>query len=110
VFAGGTKGIRLGAGMVPEIVDVPGGKDGDTSGLLVHTEKGSALYAHLLAQLVQPDFPIPMGILYRNERTTYEQLAQAQIDDAIAKQGKGDLTKLMYSGMVWEVGADGTRH
>jgi hypothetical protein len=49
-------------------------------------------------------------VLYRNERSTYDQLAQAQIDDAIAKQGKGDLTKLMYSGMVWEVGADGTRH
>jgi hypothetical protein len=32
------------------------------------------------------------------------------IDDAIAKQGQGDLNKLMYSGMVWEVGADGTRH
>ena len=27
-----------------------------------------------------------------------------------AKQGAGDLNKLMYSGMVWEVGADGTRH
>jgi hypothetical protein len=32
------------------------------------------------------------------------------IDDAVAKQGHGDLNKLMYSGMVWEVGADGTRH
>jgi 2-oxoglutarate ferredoxin oxidoreductase subunit beta len=107
VFAGGTKGIKLGAGLVPEIVDV---KDGDTSQLLVHSERGSALYANLLAQLVQPSFPMPMGILYRHDKPTYEQLAIAQVTEAIEKQGPGDLDKLMYSGMVWEVGADGTRH
>jgi len=106
-FAGGAKGIRLGAGLVPEIVDtasVP------ASELLVHTEAGSPLYANLLAQLVQPVFPMPMGVLYRTDKPTYEQLAHAQLTDAIAKQGPGDLSKLMYSGMVWEVGADGTRH
>jgi 2-oxoglutarate/2-oxoacid ferredoxin oxidoreductase subunit beta len=107
LFAGGTKGIKLGAGMAPEIVDVVGG---DTSQLLVHTERGSAVYANLLAQLVQPDYPMPMGILYRHDKATYDALAQKQVADAIAKQGPGDLAKLMYSGMVWEVGADGTRH
>jgi 2-oxoglutarate ferredoxin oxidoreductase subunit beta len=107
VFANGTKGIRLGAGMVPEIVDVV---NGDSSQLLVHSERGSHTYANLLSQLVLPHFPIPMGVLYREQKATYEELAHAQIDDAIAKQGPGDLTKLMYSGMVWEVGADGTRH
>jgi 2-oxoglutarate ferredoxin oxidoreductase subunit beta len=104
VFAGGTKGIKLGAGMVPEICDAT---DKD---VVVHTEKGSQLYAHLLAQLVQPAFPMPMGVLYRTDKPTYDSLAHAQITDAIAKQGAGDLDKLMYSGMVWEVGADGTRH
>jgi len=77
---------------------------------VVHSERGSALYANLLAQLVLPDFPIPMGVLYRHDKPTYGALASQQIDDAIAKQGPGDLNKLMYSGMVWEVGADGTRH
>jgi 2-oxoglutarate ferredoxin oxidoreductase subunit beta len=111
VFAGGSKGIKLGAGLVPEIVDVGEGP-GQTpaSELIVHHERGSALYANLLAQLVQPSFPMPMGILYREDKPTYDQLANQQIDDAIAKQGTGDLNKLMYSGMVWEVGADGTRH
>ncbi len=107
VFADGTKGIRLGAGMVPEIVDVV---NGDTSQLLVHTERGSLLYANLLAQLVYPHFPMPMGVLYRHDKPTYEALANQQVSDAIAKQGVGDLNKLMYSGMVWEVGADGTHH
>jgi 2-oxoglutarate ferredoxin oxidoreductase subunit beta len=107
VFANGTKGIKLGAGLVPEIVDV---KDGDTSELLVHSERGSLLYANVLAQLVQPNYPMPMGVLYRHDKPTYDQLANGQVAEAIEKQGKGDLDKLMYSGMVWEVGADGTRH
>jgi 2-oxoglutarate ferredoxin oxidoreductase subunit beta len=73
VFAGGSKGIRVGPGMTPEVVDIKDG-DIDMAQLLVHSERGS------------------------------------QVQDAIEKQGPGDLTKLMYSGMVWEVGADGTRH
>jgi 2-oxoglutarate/2-oxoacid ferredoxin oxidoreductase subunit beta len=111
LFAGGSKGIRLGAGMVPEIVEV-----GDGPGkvaekdLLVHSERGSRNYAHLLAELVQPSYPMPMGVLYREDKPTYDAMANAQLDEARAKQGVGDLEKLMYSGMVWEVGADGTRH
>lgn len=111
VFAGGSKGIRLGAGMVPEIVEV-----GDGPGkvaekdLLVHTERGSRTYAHLLAELVQPDFPMPMGVLYREDKPTYDGLANAQMQEALQKQGPGDLEKLMVAGMVWEVGADGVRH
>jgi 2-oxoglutarate ferredoxin oxidoreductase subunit beta len=97
--------------MVPQIVDVGDGP-GKTpvSEIVVHSERGSTLYANLLAQLVLPDFPIPMGILYRHDKPTYGDLAAQQIQDATAKQGAGDLNKLMYSGMVWEVGADGTRH
>ena len=111
LFGGGTKGIKLGAGMVPEVVDVgEGAGQTPVSQLVVHSERGSQLHAHLLAQLIQPQFPMPMGILYRSEKATYDQLATQQVEEAIAKQGPGDLTKLMYSGMVWEVGADGTRH
>ena len=53
---------------------------------------------------------MPMGVLYRTDKPTYEQLAHQQVVDATAKFGKGDLNKLMYSGLVWDVGADGTRH
>ena len=111
VFAKGTKGIKLGAGLVPEIVDVGDGPGQTPVGeLVVHSERGAPLYASLLAQLVQPAYPMPVGVLHRAERPTYEQLAHQQIADAQAAQGPGDLSKLMYAGMVWEVGADGTRH
>jgi 2-oxoglutarate ferredoxin oxidoreductase subunit beta len=104
LFANGTKGIKLGAGLEPEICDA------SDPGVLVHSERGSTVYANVLAQLVQPDFPMPMGVLYRHDKPTYNDLAIAQVDEAIAKQGKGDLEKLLYSGMVWEVSPDGTRH
>jgi 2-oxoglutarate/2-oxoacid ferredoxin oxidoreductase subunit beta len=111
LFAGGSKGIRLGAGMVPEIVEVGAGPGQvPEQDLLVHSERGSRNYAHLLAELVQPSYPMPMGVLYREDKPTYDAMANAQLDEARAKQGVGDLEKLMYSGMVWEVGADGTRH
>jgi len=111
VFAEGTKGIRVTKDLRPEIVDVGEGEGKVAlSELIVHTEEGSPLYAHLLAQLVQPDFPMPVGILYRQTKPTYDALANAQVADAIEKQGAGDLNKLMFAGMTWEVGADGTRH
>jgi 2-oxoglutarate ferredoxin oxidoreductase subunit beta len=111
VFAGGTKGVRLGAGLVPEIVDV-----GDGPGqvpaqeLLVHDENGSTAYAWLLASMVHPAFPMPMGVLYRDEKPSYEQLAHQQVAEAMTAQGPGDLQKLLFSGMTWEVGADGVKH
>ncbi len=111
LFANGTKGIKLTPQLTPQIVDVGDGP-GQTplSEIVVHTELGSPLYAHLLAQLVQPEFPMPMGVLYRHDKPTYDALANQQMEDAKAKQGLGDLNKLMFSGMTWEVGADGTQH
>ena len=36
-------------------------------------------------------------------------MAHQQIADAIAKQGEGQIQKLLLSGMTWEVGADGAK-
>jgi 2-oxoglutarate/2-oxoacid ferredoxin oxidoreductase subunit beta len=106
--AGGTKGIRLGVDLVPEIVDVgDGGGQVPDSQLLVHNERGSKPLAHLIAGMLQPAFPMPMGVIHVEDKPTYEAMAAQQIDDAIAKQGAGDLERLLYSGMTWEIGADG---
>ena len=110
LFAGGTKGIKLGAGLVPEIVDVGDGPGRPRPSSSSTRERGSPLYANLLAQLVQPDFPMPMGVLYRQDKPTYDALAHHAGRRCDRQAGQGDLNKLMYSGMVWEVGADGTRH
>jgi 2-oxoglutarate ferredoxin oxidoreductase subunit beta len=108
----GKWGIKLDADtMSPRVVEVGDGPGlTPESELLVHRENGSPAYAHLLASLAQPQFPIPVGVLHRDPKPSYEQMAMQQIADAKAKMGEGDLEKLMYSGMVWEVGADGVKH
>ena len=108
-FAGGTMGIRLGAGLEPEVVAV--GADGVLpEQLMVHTERGSRTQAFLLAGMSHPDFPVPVGVLHSEDKPTYEALAHQQVADALAKQGPGSLEKLMLQGMTWEVGADGSHH
>ncbi|MBL8624871.1 MAG: 2-oxoacid:ferredoxin oxidoreductase subunit beta [Myxococcales bacterium] len=108
LFAGGTKGIRLSSDLVPEIVNV--GADGVApEALLVHRERGSSAYAHLISSLTHPDFPVPVGVLHSHEKATFDSMAHQQVADAVAKQGKGALSKLMLQGMTWEVGVDGIR-
>jgi 2-oxoglutarate/2-oxoacid ferredoxin oxidoreductase subunit beta len=111
LFGGGKLGVKLGVDLNPEVVEVGDGP-GQTpeSALLVHREVGSVNYAHVLAGMTHPLFPMPMGVVYRAEKPTYGDMAHAQIAEAQAKQGKGDIQKLLYSGMTWEVGADGVKH
>jgi 2-oxoglutarate ferredoxin oxidoreductase subunit beta len=107
---GGSRGVRLGAGLTPEVVEVGDGPGQvPESQLLVHDERGSKPYAHLLAQLLGPELPMPVGVLHVEEKPTYDALANQQVADAIAKQGPGDLQKALLSGMTWEIGADGAR-
>ncbi len=107
---GGSKGVRISGDLEPEIVDVGEGPGQvPESGLMVHKERGSKPYAHLLAGMLHPTFPMPMGVLHVEDKPTYESMAHAQLQDAIVKQGPGDLEKLLYSGMTWEVGADGVK-
>ena len=108
VFGGGTLGVRLGAGLEPEVVKV--GADGVLPDqLMVHNERGSKAQAYLLAGMTHPAFPVPVGVLHVEDKPTYEALAHQQIAEARAKQGVGSIDKLLLSGMTWEVGADGVK-
>ena len=103
-FEGGKKGIRLRHDLVPEIVEV-----GDGPGqvplaqIMVHDEKAAPAFSFLLTQLTYPEMPIPLGILRAVEKTPYDQLVHEQITAAVSQRGKGDLKKLLHSGMTWKV-------
>ncbi|MBL8034852.1 MAG: 2-oxoacid:ferredoxin oxidoreductase subunit beta [Leptospiraceae bacterium] len=47
--------------------------------------------------------PVPFGVLYRENRSTYEDDVEAQVQSVIAKKGKGDLRKLLHAAETWEV-------
>ena len=71
--------------------------------LMVHDEKAAPAFAFLLTQLTYPEMPIPLGILRAVEKTPYDQLVHEQITAAVSQRGKGDLKKLLHSGMTWKV-------
>jgi len=104
VFAGGAKGIKLGAGLVPEICDAT---DKD---VLVHS-----IMARCSTRICSRSSCSPASrcrwaccIAPTSRRTSSSRTRKSPTRSR--SKGVGDLNKLMYSGMVWEVGADGTRH
>jgi 2-oxoglutarate ferredoxin oxidoreductase subunit beta len=91
---------------VPSVVAIPDGADLRSLGVAVHDEHHtSPAYAFALATMQRPSFPIPLGVFRAVEKTTYEAMLQQQVDDAIARRGRGDLQKLLETGETWQVEA-----
>jgi 2-oxoglutarate ferredoxin oxidoreductase subunit beta len=95
------KGIRLN-GMDPEVVALGNGIS--EADLLVHDETAKEpSLAYLLSRMYQPDFPEPIGVFRAVDRPIYGERLEAQIEDAIRSQGRGDLDGLFGSGETWTV-------
>jgi 2-oxoglutarate ferredoxin oxidoreductase subunit beta len=106
VFANGTKGIKL-DGMTPVIVDItPGGSLPDD--LWVHDERDSFKASILVRLFDDPRhegaMPRPFGVLYIAERSTVESRINAQVEQARAKKGAGDLDALLRGERTWTIG------
>jgi len=96
-----TKGIRLN-GLRPEVVEV--GVDCGPDDLLIHDEKSDdPTLATLLSRMVAPEFPEVVGVYRAVRRPTYDEQQTAQIDEAIAKKGKGKVADLFKSEDMWTV-------
>lgn len=94
------KGLRL-MGNRLEVVNLD--DDGVTEDdLLFHDESNKAI-AVMLAEMHYPDFPEAFGVLYRQEKPTYEQLVQDQVTAATEQRGEGTLDALFNAGDTYEV-------
>jgi 2-oxoglutarate/2-oxoacid ferredoxin oxidoreductase subunit beta len=92
------KGIRMN-GQRAEVVALGNGvteKD-----LVVHDETNLAL-AFMLGNFEAP-MPAPIGVFYATSRPTYDAATNAQLAEAKAKQGVGDVAALLKRGDVWTV-------
>jgi 2-oxoglutarate ferredoxin oxidoreductase subunit beta len=49
------------------------------------------------------ELPSPMGVLRAIEAPVYDAEVNAQIHEAIAKKGEGELSDLLYAGDTWQV-------
>jgi 2-oxoglutarate ferredoxin oxidoreductase subunit beta len=99
------KGIRMN-GAHPEVVHL--GENGLTENdLLVHDiHLQDPSVAFMLARMEYregSEFPQPVGIFRAVERATYEDMMTDQIEASVAKQGLGNLEKLINSGDTWTV-------
>jgi 2-oxoglutarate ferredoxin oxidoreductase subunit beta len=50
------------------------------------------------------DGPTPIGVFRDVDRPVYDELMSEQLDAAAARQGRGDLAKLLHGGDTWELG------
>jgi len=101
--ADGEKGVKLtGEGRV-EIVDVA---DVGEDALLVHDEhRKEPSLAFMLSRLAHSTHkPTPIGVFRDVDRPVYDQLMAEQLEAAAAKQGHGDLIKLLHGGDTWQLG------
>jgi 2-oxoglutarate ferredoxin oxidoreductase subunit beta len=97
------RGIRMN-GALPEVIELNAETGLSESDCLVHNmhEKDPSV-AFMLARMEFPGFPQPVGIFRDVERETYEDLMAQQIEQSVARVGRGQLHKLIHSGDMWVV-------
>ena len=95
-------GLRLTPRLALEAIEVT---DDNLDQVLVHDETNLVI-GGLLARMRAP-LPVAFGVLYRVERPTYDEGVLAQVVEAKAKPGAGDLGALLRGRSSWEIGGSG---
>lgn len=91
------RGLVLQEGMLKPVVL---GQDAEEEDLAVH-DPTSLAQAFALSQLRDP---LPIGIIYRVEQPTYEEMMYRQIEEVKQmKGGQGDLKALYHAGDTWVI-------
>lgn len=92
------KGLVVGYGKF-DIVDIEPGNVPDN--VVVYDETDSVLI-RMVTDMKFPEYPVPMGVLKKTLRPTFEDSLESQIELAKSKFPP-DLQKLLSSGETWEV-------
>ena len=98
------KGIKL-DGFKPIVVELEEGASRDD--LWIHDEKDFYKAQILIRMFDDPNLqghlPRPFGVFYETERACYEDVLAMQVEESIAKKGKGDLDKLLSGRETWKI-------
>jgi len=79
------------------------GKDYSADDILKHDMKDKNL-AMLLSEITYiPELPVPIGILYQEDKQTYDTMMTNQIKESVKSKGKGNLDKLLVGTNSWKV-------
>jgi 2-oxoglutarate ferredoxin oxidoreductase subunit beta len=98
------KGIKL-DGFKPVIVDI--GEENSADDCWIHDEN-DFYKAQILVRMFDDahlggHLPRPFGVFYQTDRPCYEDQMQTQVQEVLAKKGKGDLNKLLKGNEVWTI-------
>ncbi|MES2591354.1 MAG: 2-oxoacid:ferredoxin oxidoreductase subunit beta [Bacteroidota bacterium] len=97
------KGIKL-DGFKPVVVNL---SDVSVNDLWIHDESDQAKAGILARFFTHPDdenaLPRPFGVFYKEDRFCYEDALNAQLAEAIATKGKGDLDALIRGKNTWTI-------
>ena len=101
--ANNDKGIRLN-GLKPEVINISNGKY-SVNDVWVHDEDDeNPARAFILSQFSErKDLPLPIGVIRKISKPTYDHDFHEQIETVKKQKGNGDLRKLFFSGNMWEV-------
>ena len=95
-----SKGLVL-EGATFKVVELDGKYSIDD--ILVHDMYDKNL-AMLLSEITYtPKLPVPFGVIYKEDKPTYEQMMDAQIQEAMKTKGEGQLNELILGTNSWEV-------
>lgn len=64
--------------------------------------------AFMMAQMLPPDMPTPIGVLRAVDHPAYHRQVVEQIESEVEARGHGKIEDLLYSGELWKVSPDGT--
>jgi len=79
------------------------GSDYNADDILKHDKKDKNL-AMLLSEITyNPELPVPIGILYQEAKSTYDEMMTNQIEEAKQKNESADLEKLIFGTNSWIV-------
>jgi len=96
------QGLRFGRYGSLEAVEVAGA---DEDSMLVHDAAAAdPAYAFALSRLGSADFAhTPIGVFRKVARPSYDEMMSAQLEEARARQGQGDLAALLAGPDTWQV-------
>lgn len=101
--ANNEKGIKL-DGLTPVIVNVA---EHSVNDLWIHDERDfnkAAILTRFFDDHSKPNaLPRVFGVFYAEDRPTYEDQLNQQVQQAIDAKGKGDLDALLRGRSTWEI-------
>lgn len=69
----------------------------------VYDETNSTFIQEIVKKINKAGFPSPFGILYRENRPTFEESIEELVENSKKQKGEADLYKILYSGEIWEI-------